>query len=80
MYTSISTDRRVSFEDDLSSNKSISMNISAAVNLWKAMTRAMASTILPLHGPSLFFPIVLENNLSELSIVYEGDLPDQGVG
>jgi hypothetical protein len=77
MDTSISIDRRVNFEEDLFSNKSKVMNISAAINLWKAMTIAMASTILPLHGPSLFFPVVVQNNLSELSIEYEGCHPSR---
>src|SRR5579859_5486638 len=77
MDTSISIDRRVSFEESLFSNKSKVMNISESINLWKAMTRAMGSMILPLHGPSLFFPVVVQNNLSELSLVYEGESPSR---
>jgi hypothetical protein len=73
MDTSLTIDRRVSFEDYLFLNNSSKiLNIQSTLMLWKSLTRAMASTVMPMRGPSLFLPVVVQNNLTDISINYDG--------
>ena len=60
--------------DPFSSNSSAPLNITSALTLSEIGESGILDMIEPPHGPSLLYPVVVENNLSLFSLVYEGGI------
>lgn len=54
------------------SNTSAALPLSAVIPLWVKIEGILLEILAPRMGNSLFYPVVTQNNLSFLSIEYEG--------